>query len=101
MLKTPYRSEKRSKFAITCSGIHAHSNSLILLLGTGYVNTASIRKGNLSSCSLSLQAPPELRAVANFLRGKNGPKVRRGVLNGSRSDYFKGMSSSPYLLSFG
>jgi len=30
--------------------------------------------------------------VADFLRGKNGPKVRRGILNGKRVDYFKGES---------
>ena len=30
--------------------------------------------------------------MADFLRGKNGPKVRRGILNGKRVDYFKGES---------
>lgn len=36
-------------------------------------------------------APPELRNVVNFLRsGKAGIKVRVGVLNGKRIDYFKG-----------
>jgi translocation protein SEC62 len=35
-------------------------------------------------------APPEIRAVVNFLRSKNGPKLRTGVLNGKRVDYFKG-----------
>ncbi|WVR04921.1 hypothetical protein IAU60_001933 [Kwoniella sp. DSM 27419] len=34
-------------------------------------------------------SPPELKAVVEFLRGKNGPKVRRGILNGKRVDYFK------------
>ncbi|RSH95717.1 Translocation protein S62 [Saitozyma podzolica] len=34
------------------------------------------------------RAPAELKAVADFLRGKNGPKVRRGILNGKRVDYF-------------
>jgi translocation protein SEC62 len=37
-------------------------------------------------------APPEIRAVVNFLRSKNGPKLRTGVLNGKRVDYFKGAS---------
>ena len=36
------------------------------------------------------QAPVEFKAVADFLRGKNGPKIRRGVLNGKRVEYFKG-----------
>lgn len=36
------------------------------------------------------QASAEHKAVVEFLRGKNGPKVRRGVLNGKRVDYFKG-----------
>ncbi|KAL7422093.1 Translocation protein S62 [Cryptotrichosporon argae] len=35
------------------------------------------------------KAPADVKAVADFLRGKNGPKVRRGVLNGKRIDYFK------------
>jgi translocation protein SEC62 len=38
----------------------------------------------------SPQAPAEHKAVIEFLRGKNGPKVRRGVLNGKRVDFFKG-----------
>lgn len=37
-----------------------------------------------------IQASAEHKAVVEFLRGKNGPKVRRGVLNGKRVDYFKG-----------
>jgi len=37
-----------------------------------------------------MQASAEHKAVVEFLRGKNGPKVRRGVLNGKRVDYFKG-----------
>ncbi|KAI9638647.1 putative endoplasmic reticulum receptor [Dioszegia hungarica] len=39
------------------------------------------------------RAPVELKAVADFLRGKNGPKIRRGVLNGKRVDYFKGKTA--------
>lgn len=38
----------------------------------------------------SPQAPAEHKAVIEFLRGKNGPKVRRGVLNGKRVEFFKG-----------
>ncbi len=38
-------------------------------------------------------APPEVRNVVNFLRSsKAGIKVRVGVLNGKRIDYFKGVS---------
>jgi len=45
-------------------------------------------------------APPELRNVVNFLRsGKAGIKVRVGVLNGKRIDYFKGRSAVKALLS--
>ncbi len=46
----------------------------------------------LTSCHsfATTQAPADLKAVAAFLRGKNGPKIRRGVLNGKRVDYFKG-----------
>ena len=43
----------------------------------------------------TLQAPAELKAVAAFLRGKNGPKVRRGILNGKRVEYFKGGQALP------
>ncbi|CCA72396.1 related to translocation protein sec62 [Serendipita indica DSM 11827] len=43
-------------------------------------------------------APPEIRAVVNFLRGKNGPKLRTGVLNGKRIDYFKGSGAVKSLL---
>lgn len=35
----------------------------------------------------------DLKAVANFLRNKSGIKLRVGVLNGKRVDYFKGLSS--------
>lgn len=42
-------------------------------------------------------APPEYRAVVDFLRsGKSGMKVRVGVLNGKRIDYFKGARSTVY-----
>jgi len=45
-------------------------------------------------------APPEVRNVVNFLRsGKAGIKVRTGVLNGKRIDYFKGKSALKALLS--
>ncbi|WOO83403.1 Translocation protein SEC62 [Vanrija pseudolonga] len=44
------------------------------------------------------RAPADLQAVADFLRGKNGPKVRRGVLNGKRVDYFKGKTAVRTLL---
>jgi len=36
------------------------------------------------------EAPPEIRVVINFLRSKNGPKLRTGVLGGKRVEYFKG-----------
>ncbi|KAK4683781.1 translocation protein SEC62, partial [Tremellales sp. Uapishka_1] len=45
------------------------------------------------------RAPADLKAVVEFLRGKNGPKVRRGVLNGKRIDYFKGKTAIRTLLS--
>jgi len=45
-------------------------------------------------------APPESRNVVNFLRsGKAGIKVRVGVLNGKRIDYFKGKAAVKALLS--
>ncbi|KAK1924584.1 translocation protein Sec62-domain-containing protein [Papiliotrema laurentii] len=44
------------------------------------------------------RATPEIKAVADFLRGKNGPKVRRGILNGKRVDYFKGKTAIRTLL---
>ncbi|KAK8870068.1 hypothetical protein IAR55_000638 [Kwoniella newhampshirensis] len=46
-----------------------------------------------------VQADPELKNVIEFLRGKNGPKVRRGILNGKRVDYFKGKTAVRTLLS--
>ncbi|WVW83508.1 hypothetical protein I302_105529 [Kwoniella bestiolae CBS 10118] len=45
------------------------------------------------------RADPELKNVVEFLRGKNGPKVRRGILNGKRVDYFKGKTAVRTLLS--
>ncbi|PVF97833.1 translocation protein [Serendipita vermifera] len=43
-------------------------------------------------------APPEIRAVINFLRSKSGPKLRTGVLDGKRVDYFKGSGAVKALL---
>lgn len=43
-------------------------------------------------------APPEIRNVVNFLRSKAGPKLRTGVLNGKRVDYFKGSGAVKALL---
>jgi hypothetical protein len=37
-----------------------------------------------------LYSPADLKAVAHFLRNKSGIKLRVGVLNGKRVDYFKG-----------
>ncbi|WVQ79619.1 hypothetical protein IAT38_001719 [Cryptococcus sp. DSM 104549] len=45
------------------------------------------------------RADPELKNVVDFLRGKAGPKVRLGVLNGKRVDYFKGKTAIRTLLS--
>ena len=40
-----------------------------------------------------MKAPPEIKKVAQFLRGGSaGMKVRVGALNGKRLDYFKGAS---------
>ncbi|KAG7527334.1 hypothetical protein FFLO_07035 [Filobasidium floriforme] len=44
------------------------------------------------------KASPELKAVIAYLRSKNGPKARRGVLNGKRVDYFKGKTAIKCLL---
>ena len=42
-----------------------------------------------------IKAPPQVRAVADFLRSsKAGIKLRVGVMNGKRLDYFKGMCLS-------
>lgn len=43
---------------------------------------------------LFLQASPEVKAIAKFLRGKDGPRIRRGLLNDKRVDYFKGKNHS-------
>jgi len=46
------------------------------------------------------KAPPEVKKVAQFLRGSSaGLKVRVGALNGKRMDYFKGKSAVKALLS--
>lgn len=44
------------------------------------------------------RASLEQKAVINYLRSKNGPKARRGLLNGKRVDYFKGKSALKSLL---
>lgn len=47
-----------------------------------------------------LKAPPEMKKVAEFLRGSNsGVKARAGALGGKRIDYFKGKSAVKALLS--
>lgn len=46
-----------------------------------------------------MNAPPEARRVVDFLRTKSGMKVRPGVLNGQRADYFKGSSAIKAVLS--
>ena len=39
------------------------------------------------------KAPQDIRNVVNFLRSSNaGIKIRVGILNGKRIDYFKGAS---------
>ena len=39
-----------------------------------------------------IKAPPEIKKVAQFLRGGGaGMKVRVGAMNGKRLDYFKGV----------
>lgn len=39
-----------------------------------------------------MKAPPEIKKVAQFLRGGGaGMKVRVGAMNGKRLDYFKGV----------
>jgi len=43
------------------------------------------------------KAPPEIRKIAQFLRGSGaGLKIRVGALNGKRMDYFKGPSLTGY-----
>jgi len=47
-----------------------------------------------------MKAPPEIKKVAQFLRGGSaGVKIRVGALNGKRLDYFKGKSAIKALLS--
>ncbi|WFD40353.1 Translocation protein S62 [Malassezia japonica] len=46
-----------------------------------------------------VNAPPEVRRVIDFLRTKSGMKVRPGVLNGQRADYFKGSAAIKAVLS--
>ncbi|TFK67847.1 endoplasmic reticulum receptor [Pluteus cervinus] len=47
-----------------------------------------------------LKAPPEIKKVAQFLRGGGaGLKIRVGAMNGKRLDYFKGKSAVKALLS--
>lgn len=47
-----------------------------------------------------LKAPPDVKKVADFLRGGGaGLKIRVGALNGKRVDYFKGKSAIKALLS--
>ena len=46
------------------------------------------------------KAPQDIRNVVNFLRGSSaGIKIRVGVLNGKRIDYFKGASQLSFSLS--
>lgn len=47
----------------------------------------------MSTVEQQAKAPADLRNVISFLRsGKAGIKIRVGVLNGKRIDYFKGSS---------
>jgi len=47
-----------------------------------------------------LKAPPDIKNVAQFLRGGSaGIKIRVGALNGKRLDYFKGKAAIKSLLS--
>ena len=58
------------------------------------VPTATLYPSTNQDMEQQASAPPELRNVVNFLRsGKAGIKVRVGVLNGKRIDYFKGAYS--------
>ena len=50
----------------------------------------------MSTAEQQQRASQEIRNVVNFLRSsKAGLKIRVGVLNGKRVDYFKGMTPSP------
>jgi len=54
----------------------------------------------MSTLEQQAKAPPELRNVAQFLRGSSsGMKIRVGAINGKRIDYFKGKSAVKALLS--
>jgi len=54
----------------------------------------------MSTLEQQIKAPPELKNVAQFLRGSSsGMKIRVGALNGKRIDYFKGKSAIKALLS--
>ncbi|EAU89274.1 endoplasmic reticulum receptor [Coprinopsis cinerea okayama7 len=54
----------------------------------------------MSMLEQQLKAPPELKKVAEFLRGSgSGIKIRVGALGGKRIDYFKGKSAIKALLS--
>ncbi|EIM89059.1 translocation protein [Stereum hirsutum FP-91666 SS1] len=54
----------------------------------------------MSTVEQQAKAPVDLRNVISFLRsGKAGIKIRVGVLNGKRIDYFKGKSAIKALLS--
>jgi translocation protein SEC62 len=54
----------------------------------------------MSTMEQQTKAPPELRSVAQFLRGSSsGMKIRVGAINGKRIDYFKGKSAIKALLS--
>ncbi|OXG17631.1 translocation protein SEC62 [Cryptococcus neoformans Ze90-1] len=45
------------------------------------------------------RAPQEFKNAVDFLRAKAGPKVRLGILNGKRVEYFKGKTAIRTLLS--
>ncbi|CAG8839554.1 24618_t:CDS:2, partial [Racocetra persica] len=44
------------------------------------------------------EAPPELLNVVKYLRSTSHLKIRQGILNGKRVDYFKGKSAIKALL---
>jgi hypothetical protein len=58
----------------------------------------------MSTIEQQAKAPQDLRNVVNFLRtSKAGMKIRVGVLNGKRIDYFKGKQIflySTYIVTF-
>lgn len=55
----------------------------------------------MSTVEQQAKAPVDLRNVISFLRsGKAGIKIRVGVLNGKRIDYFKGLSKISRILCF-